>query len=62
MTMEELMADREEDGRRAGRKEGRDLILKLVSLMVQDGLTAEIPKLENDAEYCESMLKKYNLK
>lgn len=58
MTMEELMADREA----IGEARGKDLILDLVSLMMQDGLAAELPKLKEDVEYCEAMLRKYHLK
>lgn len=58
MTMEELLADREANGE----ARGQELILKLVSLMMQDGLASELPKLTEDSEYCETMLKKYQLK
>lgn len=58
MTMEELLADREANGE----ARGQELILKLVSLMMQDGLASELPKLAEDSEYCETMLKKYQLK
>lgn len=58
MTMEELLEDREA----IGEAKGKDLILDLVSLMMQDGLAAEIPRLKEDAEYCETMLEKYHLK
>lgn len=62
MTMEELLADWESNGEKNGEARGQELILKLVSLMMQDGLTSELPKLAEDAEYCEAMLKKYHLK
>lgn len=62
MTMEELMADREAIGEARGEARGKDLILDLVSLMIQDGLAAELPKLKEDVEYCEAMLRKYHLK
>lgn len=62
MTMEELLADREANGEKNGESRGQELILKLVSLMMQDGLASELPKLVEDAEYCEAMLKKYQLK
>ena len=61
MTMEELLADREAEGREEGREEERQLMLKLVSMMVQDGLAGEIPKLSEDAEFCKFMLQKYHL-
>ena len=58
MTMEELMADREAEGE----AEGRRIMLELVSSMVQDGLTSEIPRLKEDPAFCEDMLEKYHLK
>lgn len=61
MTMEELLADREVEGKVKGKEEERRLLLKLVSMMVQDGLAEEIPKLSEDEAFCKSMLEKYHL-
>lgn len=60
--MEEVLADREANGERNGEARGRELILKLVSLMMRDGLESERPRLTEDAEYCEAMSMKYHLK
>lgn len=60
--MEELLADREANGERNGEARGRELILKLVSLMMRDGMESELPRLTEDVEYCEAMSKKYHLK
>ena len=66
MTMEELLEERETEGRNAGvaegRKAGQDVILQLVSLMSDDGLAAEIPRLKADKDFLSAMLEKYCLK
>ena len=70
MTMEELLEERETEGRKAGVAEGRkagvaegqDVILQLVSLMSDDGLAAEIPRLKADKDFLSAMLEKYCLK
>lgn len=57
MTMEELLADREAEGK----AEGKALFLKLVSLMIQDDLAGDIPRLSEDEEFCKNILEKYHL-
>lgn len=43
------------------RKEGRESILKLISLMAADGDTDKIPFLSNDPEFYREMCKKYHI-
>ena len=61
MTMEELLEDRAGEGKAEGKAEERQLMLKLVSLMIRDGLTDEIDRLSEDEDFCNSMLEKYHL-
>ena len=62
MTMEEMLKERESEGRTAGRNEGQAEILQLIAFMSEDGLTGEIPKLKADEEFLSAMLEKYHLK
>ncbi|MBS5063953.1 MAG: Rpn family recombination-promoting nuclease/putative transposase [Hungatella hathewayi] len=62
MTMEELLADREAEGRAEGKSEGWQLMLELATRMTQDGLAGEIPRLKEDEDFCKSMLERYHLK
>lgn len=57
MTMEEMLKDREAEGK----AEGSQLILELVSLMSADGLTKDISRLKADEIFCRTMLEKYHL-
>lgn len=56
--MEELLADREAEGK----AEGCQLMLELATRMTQDGLAGEIPRLREDEDFCKSMLERYHLK
>lgn len=73
MLFEELLREREKEGRLEGQKEGRlegqkegreegiQVILKLTSAMTAAGEAGQIPRLSDDPAFLEEMLAKYHL-
>lgn len=51
ITLEELLADLEANDEINGEARGQEFILKLVSLLMPDGLISDLPKLQEDTEY-----------
>lgn len=60
MLFGELLDEREELGEERGQELGSVKTVKLVKKMLEDGLTDDIPKLENP-DFRREMMKKYNL-
>lgn len=60
MLFGELLDEREELAEERGEEQGSMKTVKLVKRMLDDGLTDDIPKLEN-TEYRKKMMEKYNL-
>ena len=58
---EEHIASEKELSYSEGKTEGCQLMLELVSRMLQDGLTGEIERLKEDEDFCNSMFEKYHL-
>lgn len=46
---------------RKGQRIGQEQILKLTSHMIQAGEADQIPRLQNDPQFLQSMLNKYHL-
>ncbi len=61
MLLGELMDEQRKEGHKEGEQEGRARILRLTSLMVQEGESDLIGRLEQEPEFLEAMLQKYHL-
>lgn len=77
MLFEELLCDEREEGRREGhaaglteghaagftegREDGQMRLLKLFKAMQEDGIAAEIARLEMDREFREAMYERYGI-
>lgn len=61
MRFVELLNQSEQKGWEEGQKTGQAQILKLTSRMIQAGEADQIPRLQSDPQFLQSMLSKYNL-
>ncbi|MBE5954518.1 MAG: Rpn family recombination-promoting nuclease/putative transposase [Lachnospiraceae bacterium] len=61
MTYEEMMKIEYSKGKREGKEEGTNSILRLISEMTANGMSADIPRLSTDVEFLKEMLQKYQL-
>jgi len=61
MTGEELLKWEHRKGKEEGMKEGKSIMLELVSKMIADGKTEQIPRLKDETKFYEEMIKEYNL-
>ena len=61
MTLLERDEQMREEGRKEGLKEGEDLMAKLISLLLADGLVSDVEKAAADPNVRDALLRKYHL-
>ena len=61
MTLLERDEQMREEGRKEGLKEGEDLMAKLISLLLADGLVSDVEKAAADPNVRDTLLRKYHL-
>ena len=61
MQFEELLREREQEGRKEGRRDGMNCILKLTAAMIEAGEADQISRLSTEPEFLKAMLEKYHL-
>lgn len=61
MLFSEMLSDERKEGRKAGFREGRDSLLRLMDLMEAGGDTDKIPFLRKDAGLLQKMYDKYHI-
>lgn len=61
MLFGEMLDDERREGREEGREEGRTSMLSLIEALMNDGRTADIPRLSKEPEFLKEMLEAYHI-